>query len=131
VIGQSFGADPTRYVKDEAGATRKLTYTAHNMYVQTLFCMGLVGLGSFLWAAAYLVMGLYRICVSSQGTSADQLLLVFVLMQLVYYVPYGTDYLQALIFGIALTYVVGHPVSAEIRAMRAAKSKRFLGWRSV
>jgi O-antigen ligase len=130
-IGQSFGSDPTRYVKDEAGATRKLTYTAHNMYVQTLFSMGLVGLGSFLWAAAYLVMGLYRICVSPQGTSADQLLLVIVLMQLVYYVPYGTDYLQALIFGVALTYVLGHQVSAEIRAERAVKGKRFIGWRSV
>jgi O-Antigen ligase len=131
LIGQSFGADPTRYVKDEAGTTRKLTYTAHNMYVQTLFCMGLIGLGAFLWAAAYLVTSLYRICVSPQGTSADQLLLVLVLMQLVYYVPYGTDYLQALIFGIALTYVTGHPVCTEFRAMRAAKGKRFTGWRSV
>lgn len=128
-IGQSFGADPTRYVKDEAGATRKLTYTAHNMYVQTLFSMGLLGLGAFFWTAAYVVKGLYRICGSPQGTSGDQLLLVFVLMQLVYYVPYGTDYLQGLIFGVALTYVVGHPVSEESRAEHAAKRKRFTGWR--
>jgi O-Antigen ligase len=130
-IGQSFGADPTRYVKDEAGSTRKLTYTAHNMYVQTLFNMGLLGLGAFLWAAAYVTKGLYRICASPQGTAADQLLLVLVLMQLVYYVPYGTDYLQALIFGIAMTYVVGHPVCVEERAKRAGKGRRFLGWRSV
>jgi O-antigen ligase len=130
-IGQSFGADTTRYVKDDAGLTRKLTYTAHNMYVQTLSNMGLIGLGSYLWAAAFVVIGLYRICASPQATSADQLLLVVVLMQLVYYVPYGTDYLQGMIFGMALTYVVGHPVSVDRLARRAARRKRLGGWRAV
>ena len=128
-VGQSFGADPTRYVKDEAGATRKLTYTAHNMYVQTLFSMGLLGLGSFLWASVYVVTGLYRICVSPQATSSDQLLLVMVLTQLVYYVPYGTDYLQGLIFGIALTYVAGHPVCVAIRDRRDVKGRKFTKWK--
>ena len=35
------------------------------------------------------------------------MLLVLMAMQLAYYVPYGTDYLQSFIFGIALAYVAG------------------------
>ena len=66
VIGQSFGTDPSRLVRDEAGVLRKLEYTAHNMYVQTLFNTGLVGLGAFLLAAGYVVRGLYRACASGQ-----------------------------------------------------------------
>jgi len=120
IIGQSFGTDPSRLVRDERGALRKLEYTAHNMYVQTLFNTGLVGLGAFLLAAAYAVRGLYRICASGRGGVAAQALLALMLMQLVYYVPYGTDYLQSLIFGIALSYVAGFeatsPVDAENRA---------------
>ena len=116
VIGQSFGTDPSRLVRDEAGVLRKLEYTAHNMYVQTLFNTGLVGLGAFLLAAGYVVRGLYRACASGQGGAPAQALLVVVLMQLVYYVPYGTDYLQSLIFGVALSYVAGH----EARAKRDA-----------
>ena len=115
-IGQSFGTDPSRFVRDEAGALRKLEYTAHNMYVQTLFNTGLVGLGAFLLAAGYVVRGLYRVCASGQGGAPAQALLVVVLMQLVYYVPYGTDYLQSLIFGVALSYVAEHEARAKAEA---------------
>jgi hypothetical protein len=121
-IGQSFGSDTTRFVQNDAGVTLKINYTAHNMYIQTLSNTGLLGLGSFLWVSVFLLMALYRICASSQGTSADQVLLVFVLMQLVYYIPYGTDYFQGMIFGIALVYAMGHPVTQAHRAN--AKTKK-------
>jgi O-Antigen ligase len=127
-LGQSFGSDTTRFVRDEAGSVRKLSYTAHNMYVQTLSNMGLIGLGSYLWVAAYVVMGLYRICASPDGTTADQVLFVFVLMQLVYYIPYGTDYFQGMIFGIALVYVMRHPVTQTYRANANTKSQRPGRW---
>jgi O-antigen ligase len=129
-IGQSFGSDGSRFVHDEKGAIRKLTYTAHNMYVQTLFNAGLLGLGAFLVAVVYVVRGLYRVCAAGQGGPEAQALLVLVIMQLVYYVPYGTDYLQNLIFGIAMSYVAGHQALAKsgeqpVRAKRAAGR---LGW---
>ena len=105
VIGQSFGTDPGRYVHDEHGVERKIAYTAHNFYVQTLFNFGLVGLLAFAAAAAYVVRGLYRIFASGKGEVEAAAMLVLMVMQLGYYVPYGTDYLQSLIFGVALAYV--------------------------
>ncbi len=121
VIGQSYGTDPARYVHDQTfGGVRKITYTAHNFYVQTLFNTGLVGLLSFLFAAGYVLRGLYRICAEgTAGVEADALL-VLVIMQLAYYVPYGVDYLQSLIFGTALAYVATH--QRRSRATTAADS---------
>jgi len=107
LIGQSFGADNTRYVKDSRGLTRKIAYTAHNFYVQTLFNTGLLGLLSFLVAARYVMVGLYRICRDGRGGAEAEVLLVLMAMQLVYFVPYGTDYLQSFILGVALAYVAG------------------------
>ena len=117
LIGQSFGTDPSRFVRDPSGALRRIEYTAHNMYVQTLFNTGLVGLGAFLLAAGGVLRGLFRICAGAGSHAAShaagnaappvtaQALLVLVVMQLVYYVPYGTDYLQSLIFAVAVSYV--------------------------
>ena len=116
LIGQSFGTDPSRFVRDPSGAMRRIEYTAHNMYVQTLFNTGLVGLAAFLLAAGCVLRGLFRICAGAPSNPAinaappvtAQALLVLVVMQLVYYVPYGTDYLQSLIFAVALSYVASH-----------------------
>lgn len=105
VIGQSFGTDNTRYVEDSRGGSRKINYMAHNFYVQTLFNTGLLGLLCFLAAAGYVVSGLYRISRDGRGGIEAEVLLVLVVMQLAYYVPYGTDYLQSFLFGIALAYV--------------------------
>ncbi len=128
LVGQSFGADTTRYVIDDAGLTRKLTYTAHNMYVQTLSTMGLFGLGSLILAIYFVVVGLYRICLSQSSAPVDQILMVFILMQLVYYIPYGTDYFQSMIFGIAMSYVIGHPVTQARLANTKEKRKRLSRW---
>lgn len=121
VIGQSFGTDNSRYVADSThGGVRKIDYYAHNLYVQTLFNFGLLGLGAFLAAAAYVVIGLYRICASGQGGPGAEALLVLVVMQLVYYVPYGNDYLQHLIFGIAAAFVAAQRLPVPARALASA-----------
>ena len=109
-IGQSFGADNTRYVQDARGASHKITYIAHNLYVQTLFNTGLFGLIAFLACVWYVVVGLYRICRDGTGGAEAEVLLMLVVMQLAYYVPYGVDYLQSFIFGIAVAYVAGKKV---------------------
>lgn len=119
VIGRSFGSDITRYVEDEQGGSRKISYYAHNIYVQTLYNTGLVGLTTLLAAFAYVVWGLYRLNRDGVGGATTQMLLVLILMQMAYYVPYGTDYLQSLLFGVALSFVAGHlprKVSASVKA---------------
>lgn len=115
-IGQSFGSDATRYVQDKVhGGVHKIEYFAHNHYVQTLFNLGLVGLFGFLAVSAYTMLGLYRLCARAGGDPAAEALLALMAMQLAYYVPYGTDYLQSVILGVALAYVASHE-----RAARAA-----------
>ena len=104
-VGQSFGTDPGRFVHDERGALRKIVYTAHNFYVQTLFNFGLLGLLAYLAATAYVLLGLLRLCRGADAAVEAKAFLVLIAMQLAYYVPYGTDYLQSLIFGAALAYV--------------------------
>ena len=126
VLGQSFGSDSTRYVRDQTnGGERKIQYYAHNHYVQTVYNMGLVGLVAFLSALAYAVRGLYQICASGKGSASAEALLVLLIMQAVYYVPYGTDYLQTTILGMAMAFVATHqkPAAAAKPGMvRVAQS---------
>ena len=106
LVGQSFGSDSTRYVQDHLnGGEHKITYFAHNHYVQTLYNLGLVGIVAFLAVQVYAVNGLYRLCANGHGEQTAALLLVLVLMQAAYYVPYGTDYFQSAILGVAIAFV--------------------------
>jgi len=107
VIGQSFGTDNSRFVKDNRGEEKRISYIAHNLYVQTLFNTGILGLVAYLAASWYVVSGLYRMCRNGEGDTTAEVLLVFMVMQLAYYVPYGVDFLQSFLFGIALAYVAG------------------------
>lgn len=122
VIGQSFGTDSSRYVETEEGGVRKISYYAHNLYVQTLYNTGLIGLSAMLIAFAYVARGLYQMNREGLGGAEAQVLLVLIAIQMAYYVPYGTDYLQSLLFGVALSYVAMHqqrpaPVPARAVAM--------------
>lgn len=127
LIGQSFGSNMTRTILDkQAGAYRKIDYAAHNMYVQTLFNTGIVGLVALLAAYGYTLRGLYRGCRKEGWTGMEaQALFVLLLMQVAYYVPYGVDYLQSLIFGVALSYVAGKSLEPESKAVPLNS------WRSV
>lgn len=112
-IGQSFGSDNTRTVVDSKGESRKIDYIAHNLYVQTLFNTGLFGLLSYGLANLSVLYGLYKICRTTRDDIHAEVLLVMLAMQAAYYVPYGVDYLQAFLFGSALAYVAGHPISKK------------------
>lgn len=105
VIGRAAGYDSTRSVKDDrTGAMVKIDYTAHNHYVQLLASMGLVGLGSFLMLLMHLLRGLaaQRNGETSVAASAWMVLMV---MQIVYYIPYSTDYLQHLLMGVCAAWL--------------------------
>lgn len=112
LVGKGVGIDTTRYVETsrEIGV-EKIRYHAHNMYVQTLYNFGLLGLITLLIAYAYVVVGLYKISCSGKGGKESHVLLVLMAMQLAYYIPYGVDYIQSLIFGVALSYVALHKQS--------------------
>lgn len=118
LIGQSFGSDMTRMILNEqTGGYRRIGYAAHNMYVQTLFNTGILGLGALLAAFGYTLRGLYRCCREKAGEVEAQALFVLLLMQAAYYVPYGVDYLQGLVFGVALSYVAGKSLRSAPQAV--------------
>ena len=117
VMGQSFGADNTRTVTDNRGESKQISYIAHNLYVQTLFNTGLLGLAAYLITSIHVVLGLYRICRTTRDDVFAEVLFVLIVMQMTYYIPYGVDYLQALIFGVAIAYVADNriPSAKELR----------------
>ena len=109
-IGQSFGADNTRTVVDNRGESKQISYIAHNLYIQTLFNTGLLGLLAYSFTTFYVLMELYKICRTTRSNVDAEVLLVLIAMQAIYYLPYGVDYLQALLFGAALAFVAKNRV---------------------
>lgn len=134
LIGRRFGADSSRLVHDQTtGGVRRIDYTAHNHYVQTLASMGLLGLLGFMAAFTHAVTGLYRLSQKGIGSGLSEALLVLLLMQAVYYIPYSTDYFQHLILGVALAYVASHrealgrlPSKSSVRPARPSPWCRFV-----
>lgn len=115
LMGQSFGADNTRYVTNEHGESIKIDYTAHNFYVQTLFNMGLIGLLAYLLVVAYALYGLKAIRANSSHKNLADAMIVIIITQLVYYIPYGSDYFQGLIFGVIVAFVNKNKLSVDSR----------------
>jgi hypothetical protein len=105
-IGLPFGSDSTRYVHADSGV-RKINYIAHNMYVQHAFNIGLLGFVSYMAVLWQVLRGLYGLARSGRAGVQGEALLVLVLMQSVYYIAYGADYVQGLILGVALMYLLG------------------------
>jgi O-antigen ligase len=103
-IGQSFGSDNTRYVKNEIGIFIKINYTAHNFYVQTLFNLGILGLLAYFAIINYTLRGLWKIRKNPSKNQHAEAFIILIIMQLVYYVPYGADYYQGFLLGICLAY---------------------------
>lgn len=118
LIGQSFGSDSTRTVTDSRGESKQISYIAHNLYIQTLFNTGILGLLTYTSALFYVLLGLYRICRTEREDVHAEILFVLISIQMVYYIPYGVDYLQALLFGAALAYVSENRVFSKKENIR-------------
>lgn len=102
-IGHGFGRDTTRTMLTESGERRTIRFDAHNHYVAMLTDTGLLGLGAFVLLAVGTLHGLYRL--AQAGDAPASLMFVWLLMQLAYYVPYGTDPWQHALLGMAMAYV--------------------------
>ncbi len=131
LFGQSFGTDATRFVQDGSGISRKIDYAAHNHFVQTLYNMGLVGLFGFLALVVHCVKGLYRLSADGAGDGVAEMLLTLLLMQLAYYVPYSSDYLQSFILCVAVSYIAsqqGVTQANDSAAKAASRRPSFRTW---
>lgn len=118
LIGQSFGSDSTRTVTDSRGESKQISYVAHNLYIQTLFNTGFLGLVTYAITLVYVLRGLYRICKTERNDVHAEILFILLVIQTVYYIPYGVDYLQALLFGAALAYVASNKLVPQEESRR-------------
>jgi hypothetical protein len=107
MIGQPIGTNVERYTSDLLSA-RKISYQAHNFYVQTLVNTGLIGLGSILFAYGWTLVRLYRQASKQDDGEMAAALFLMLVVQMVYYLPYGIDYMQGMVFGTAMIYSLGH-----------------------
>ena len=136
-LGYGFGRDSTRTLMNEVGERRVIRFGAHNHYVAMLTNTGVLGLAAFAVLILWLLAGLYGLCRRGEGGVAAPALFTLIVMQLAYYVPYGTDFMQHALLGLAVAYVATQqrehgtqrsvPAAAGATAGSHALQRRF--WR--
>lgn len=132
LVGQGFGRDPTRLRMDERGEQRLVRFGTHNHYLSMLTNVGLLGLVAFLVLVLGTAGRLYRLCRGGESGVAAPALLVLLLMQLAYYVPYAVDALQHLLLGAAVAYAGNastRRIAAEPEAASEPAWRRSVAWR--
>lgn len=108
-LGFPFGTSMARYVETVSGQIRLIEYGAHNAYVEILLYAGLIGI--LLFASTFLqtLLGLYKLRANNFYIFlSSRILLVLILMQLSYYVPYGIDFAQAIWLGMAVSLLASN-----------------------
>lgn len=114
LIGQSFGTDMSRFVVTDKAETRKIEYQAHNHYIQSLFYLGILGLGTYLYLYGWTIKRLYRMCRGRPMDPAAAVLLTLLVMQLVYDVAYSSNLFQHFMLGVAFAYVMGREQATAV-----------------
>ena len=104
-VGWAFGRDPRRTLLTEAGERQTIRFGSHNHYVSLLTQTGVLGLAAFVLLAFGALIGVYRLAAQRADSGQSAALLALLAMQLAYYVPYGTDYLQHSLLGIVVAWV--------------------------
>jgi O-antigen ligase len=105
-LGNPFGTGWERTVLTSDGVSQVRTESPHNFYLQTLLRSGLIGLGAFLALHGMVIRKLMYCARRNVSLSAVSLCIaVLILAQLVYYIPYGSDYIQAILLGSAISWI--------------------------
>lgn len=104
LMGYGFGRNTTRSITTELGERRSIHFSLHNHYLALLTELGVLGLGSFLLLVVTALIALYRTCAAGEAVIAPALL-TLATMQLAYYFPYGTNYLQYALLGVILAFL--------------------------
>lgn len=101
LIGLPMGTSMDRVIRSDEGNYSRVSVSAHNFYVQTLFNTGLLGLGSITWVYGFVIVNLLRGLRQAGFEQVSGAMLLIIALQLTYYIAYGTDFVQGLILGIA------------------------------
>jgi hypothetical protein len=108
-VGSPPGGQTTRIYDSETGKRVAIAFGTHNNYLHMLTSHGLLGLAMWSWVVGLGLIGLWR-ARRLRGEPAEMatMLLVLLCSQLVYYIAYDVDYVQALIMGTVLAWVFQH-----------------------
>lgn len=120
LVGKPFGSGYERYASDIGAA--KVGYMPHNFYVQLLYRGGLVGLVAFVWAVVQGMRTLWA-KLRRKNDAIAPLLFAMLVAQLVYYIPYGIDYSQIILFGLLLGMITEERAKAIAAGQVAAVGK--------
>jgi len=106
LIGNPFGTGWERIMLTSDGVPIVRSESPHNLYVQTLLRGGALGLLAFVALHGMLLRGLLRRA-KLDAAARPFLLCMAVLLasQLVYYLVYGSDYIQAIFLGSAIGWL--------------------------
>ena len=106
LIGNPFGTGYDRIMLTGDGVKQLRSESPHNFYVQTLLRGGALGLLAFVALHGMLLRSLLR-CAKRDVAARPFLLCMAVLVtsQLVYYMVYGSDYIQAIFLGSAIGWL--------------------------
>lgn len=117
LIGLPMGTSMDRVLRSDSGNYQKVSTSAHNFYVETIFNAGLIGLGAIVWFYTYILLNLYKGRRHPEYGGLAGVMLLMTTGQLVYYIAYGIDFIQGLILGVAAALAL--TLSAARQASRA------------
>ena len=106
LIGNPFGSGWERTVLTSDGVEEVRTESPHNFYVQTFLRGGVLGFLAFL---ALHIMLLKKMCFRARVDPELRpfllCLTVLIASQMIYYIPYGSDYIQAIFLGSGIAWL--------------------------
>ena len=106
LIGNPFGSGYARITLTSDGVKQVRSESPHNLYVQTLLRAGALGLLVFVALHGMLLRGLLQRAKRDVATRPFLMCMaVLVASQLVYYLVYGSDYIQAIFLGSAIGWL--------------------------
>lgn len=110
-----------RVVVNSQGDAQKISFQSHSFYVQTLFNLGLVGLGS--WLAFFAAIARRLLVQARSGTAGTWPSVLFALFvsQLAYYLTYGATYENGLLLGVCAAVAFARPMTQPDHAAAVPK----------
>jgi hypothetical protein len=106
LIGNPFGSGWERTVLTGDGVDQVRTETPHNFYVQTFLRGGVLGFFAFLALHIMILRKLFcRAQTDPEFRPVFLCLTIVITSQMIYYIPYGSDYVQAIFLGSGVAWL--------------------------
>jgi hypothetical protein len=106
LIGNPFGSGWERTVLTGDGVDQVRSETPHNFYVQTFLRGGVLGFFAFLALHIMILRKLFcRAQIDLECRPVFLCLTIVITSQMIYYIPYGSDYVQAIFLGSGIAWL--------------------------